>query len=65
MRFRHLEYTGYTYLQHFKISMSWALSMFRLCLCAVCHAFWPDIFTNEVSESIIKFAEKIKETQKK
>ena len=63
MKFKHLEETGYTYKEHFYVSMRWSVSMFRLSACAFVHAFMPDLYTETVSKSILAYAEKIKKSQ--
>jgi len=63
MKFKHLEETGYTYTRHFNVSIRWAFRMSKLALCAIIHAFLPDIFTTKVSESILDYAEEIKKSQ--
>lgn len=63
MKFKHLEETGYTYRQHFFVSIRWSFRMFKLGFFAFVHAFLPNIFTTKVSESILDYAEKIKKSQ--
>ena len=63
MKFKHLEETGYTYRQHFYVSMRWSMSMLKLSSCAFVHAILPDLYTETVSKSILEFAEKIKNSQ--
>lgn len=64
MKFKHLDETGYTYRQHFCVSMRWSVSMFKLSACAFIHAFIPDLCTDTVSKSILAYAEKIKNPKK-
>ena len=65
MNFKHLRKTGYSYPRHFLVSMKWAARMAKLSCCAVCHAVWPDVFTDTVTESIKKYAKDCNKTQKK
>ena len=64
MKFKHLEKTGYSYRQHFKIAVSWGIKMQRLSISAFIHAIWPDAFTCTVSDNIKKYAEEIKNSKK-
>lgn len=64
MKFKHLEKTGYTYFQHFRIAFAWGLKMLKLSACSFFHALWPDIFTCTVTDNIKKYAEEIKNPEK-
>lgn len=59
MKFKHLEETGYTYGQHFRISIRWATRMFVLSTAAFTHAVWPDVFSRTVSTKIKEYNEEI------
>jgi|GEM_PF-2445533 len=65
MKFKHLKKNGYTYRQHFVVSMRWCVRMLRLAFFAFIHAFWPDVFTDSVSKKIKKYAKNIVEDSKK
>ncbi len=59
MKFKHLEETGYTYGQHFRISIRWATRMLVLSTAAFTHAVWPDFFSRTVSSKIKEYNEEI------
>jgi len=64
MKFKHLEETGYSYPEHFKIAFLWGIKMLNLSFYSFIHAFWPDVFTYTVSENIKKYAEEINNSKK-
>lgn len=64
MKFKHLEKTGYSYFEHFKMAFLWGTRMLALSLFAFIHAIWPDAFTYTVTDSIKKYAEEIKNSEK-
>ena len=65
MKFKHLDETGFTYFEHFKISSRWSIRMLKLSCCAFAHSFWPDVHTTTVSDSIKKYAKEIELDSKK
>tara|TARA_E500000331_G_scaffold245508_1_gene235922 strand:+ start:127 stop:321 length:195 start_codon:yes stop_codon:yes gene_type:complete len=53
-KFKHLEETGYSYQQHFKIALFYSYVFFKLACCCIIHALWPDFYTTTATDKIKK-----------
>ena len=58
-KFKHLQETGYTYPQHFKISFGYCYTFAKLSFCSAIHAIYPDVFTKTGTDGIKKLHNKI------
>lgn len=57
--FKHLNFAGQTYLQHFRAAMGYSWRSFKASFFFFTHALWPDIFQQTGSREIINLGDEL------